>query len=111
MIAFIDDHREAYGVEPICKVLPIAPSTYRERVVQRRDPAKLSARDRRDLELKPEIARVFVENFAVYGVRKVWRQMLREGFVVAPLHRGAVDERDEPAGRDPRQACAHDHQR
>ena len=83
MIAFIDDHRQAYGVEPICKVLPIAPSTYHERTAQRRDPAKLSVRGRRDLELKPEIARVFAENFAVYGVRKVWRQLRREGFVVA----------------------------
>ncbi len=83
MIAFVDDHREAYGVEPICKVLPIAPSTYRGHVAQRRDSAKLSARARRDLELKPQIARVFAENFAVYGVRKVWRQLRREGFAVA----------------------------
>ena len=83
MIAFIDDHRGAYGVELICKVLPIAPSTYRERLAQRRDPARQSARARRDLALKPEIARVFAENFAVYGVRKVWRQMRREGFEVA----------------------------
>lgn len=83
MIAFIDDHRGAYGVEPICKVLPIAPSTYRERLAQRRDPARLSARARQDQALKPEIARVFAENFAVYGVRKVWRQMQREGFEVA----------------------------
>ena len=83
MMAFIDDHREAYGVEPICRVLPIAPSTYRERAAQRRDPGRLSARGRRDLELKPQIARVFAENFAVYGVRKVWRQMLREDFPVA----------------------------
>ena len=79
----VDDHRQAYGVEPICKVLPIAPSTYREHVAQRRDRAKLSARAQRDLKLKPEIARVFAENFAVYGVRKVWRQLRREGFAVA----------------------------
>jgi len=83
MIAFIDEHREAHGVEPICKVLPIAPSTYRERLAQRRDPTRLSARTRRDQALKPQIARVFAENFAVYGVRKVWRQMRREGFKVA----------------------------
>ena len=83
MIAFIDDHRADYGVEPICRVLPIAPSTYRERLAQRRDPARLSLRARRDLELKPEIARVFAENFAVYGVRKVWRQMRREGLPAA----------------------------
>ena len=83
MIAFIDDNRELHGVEPICKVLPIAPSTYRKHVAQRRDPLRLSARARRDLALKPEIARVFAENFAVYGVRKVWRQMRREGFTIA----------------------------
>ena len=83
MIAFIDDHREAHGVEPICKVLPIAPSTYHDHVAKRADPEKLSARAKRDLRLKPEIERVFVENFEVYGARKVWRQMLREGFGVA----------------------------
>ena len=83
MIAFIDDNCELHGVEPICSVLPIAPSTYRKHVAQRRDPLRLSARARRDLALKPEIARVFAENFAVYGVRKVWRQMMREGFVIA----------------------------
>jgi putative transposase len=83
MIAFIDDHRASYGVEPICKVLPIAPSTYHAHIARRADPAKLSTRARRDMALKPEIARVFAENFEVYGVRKVWRQMLREGFGVA----------------------------
>ena len=83
MIAFIDDHRGAYGVEPICKVLPIAPSTYHEHVTKRADPGKLSARAKRDAALLPEIARVFAENFEVYGVRKVWRQMMREGFDVA----------------------------
>jgi putative transposase len=83
MIAFIDEHREAHGVEPICRVLPIAPSTYHEHLAQRRDPARQSARARRDQVLKPEIARVFAENFAVYGVRKVWRQMRREDFEVA----------------------------
>jgi len=83
MIAFIDDHRATYGVEPICRVLPIAPSTYFERVAQRRDLVRLSARAQRDQALKPEVARVFAENFEVYGVRKVWRQMIREGVPVA----------------------------
>jgi Integrase core domain/HTH-like domain len=83
MIAFIDDQREAYGVEPICKVLPIAPSTYHAHAAKRRDPAKLSARAQRDMALKPEIARVFADNFEVCGARKVWRQMVREGFGVA----------------------------
>ena len=59
------------------------PSTYHKHVAQRLDPLRLSARARRDVALKPEIARVFAENFAVYGVRKVWRQMRREGFTIA----------------------------
>ena len=83
MIAFIGDHREAHGVEPICKVLPIAPSTYYDHVARRRDPARLSARAKRDMALKVEVRRVFEENFRVYGVRKVWRQLQREGFDVA----------------------------
>jgi transposase InsO family protein len=83
MIAFVDDHREAHGVEPICKVLPIAPSTYHAHVAKRVDPARLSARAKRDAALKVEVRRVFEENFSVYGVRKVWRQLQREGFDVA----------------------------
>jgi putative transposase len=83
MIAFIDDQRGAYGVEPICKVLPIAPSTYHAHVSQRVDPAKLSIRARRDAALLPEVQRVFDANFRVYGVRKVWRQMKREGHQLA----------------------------
>jgi hypothetical protein len=83
MIAFIDDHRGAHGVEPICKVLPIAPSTYHAHVAKQRDPAKLSARARQDATLKIEVRRVFDENFRVYGARKVWRQLKREGFDVA----------------------------
>lgn len=83
MTAFIDQHRSAYGVEPICKVLPIAPSTYYEHTARRRDPERLPPRAKRDAELSREIRRVFEENFQVYGVRKVWRQMLREGFDIA----------------------------
>ena len=83
MITFIDDHRGDHGVEPICKVLPIAPSTYHDHVAKRRDPSRLSAMAKKDLGLKPEIARVFKENFEVYGVRKVWRQLKREGRDVA----------------------------
>ena len=83
MIAFIDDCRGAYGVEPICRVLPIAPSTYHAHVAQRADPTRLSARAKRDDALKPEIRRAFKENFGVYGVRKVWRQLNREGQDVA----------------------------
>jgi putative transposase len=83
MIAFIDAHRGDYGVEPICRVLPIAPSTYHDHAVKQRDPSRLPPRAQRDLVLKPEILRVHAENFGVYGVRKVWRQMRREGFEIA----------------------------
>ncbi len=83
MIAFIDEHRAVYGVEPICRVLPIAPSTYHEHAARNADPDRRSARERRDVALAQEIRRVFTENFGVYGLRKVWRQMKREGFDVA----------------------------
>ena len=83
MISFIDEHRSVLGVEPICRLLPIAPSTYYEVVAKRTDVDRLSARTRRDMALKIEIRRVFNENFQVYGVRKVWRQLQREGFDVA----------------------------
>jgi transposase InsO family protein len=83
MIAFVDSHREAHGVEPICKLLPIAPSTYRAHAARRRDPAKASPRTRRDAALRKEIQRVFDQNFQVYGVRKVWKQLDREGEKVA----------------------------
>jgi transposase InsO family protein len=83
MIAFIDTHREAHGVEPACKVLPVAPSTYRAHASRRRDPMKVSARGRRDVGLREKIRRVFEENFKVYGARKVSRQLRREGESVA----------------------------
>ncbi len=73
MIPFIDDHRGAYGVEPICRVLLIAPSTYHAHASRHCDPAKLSIRARRDAVLLPEVQRAFDENFQVHGVRKVWR--------------------------------------
>jgi putative transposase len=78
MIASIDHHKDRYGVEPICRVLPIAPSTY---YAARRRPA--SVRAVRGAKLKAEIARVHAEHFGVYGARKVWRQLHREGIVVA----------------------------
>ena len=77
MTAYIDANRDRFGVEPICRVLPIAPSTYYDA----RPP--LSARKRRDQELKAEICRVHAEHFGVYGARKVWRQLHREGIAVA----------------------------
>ena len=78
MIAYIDGHKDRYGVEPICRVLPIAPSTYY--AAKRRLP---SASALRDEKLKVDIRRVHEENFGVYGARKVWRQLGREGTVVA----------------------------
>ena len=78
MIAYIDRHKDRFGVEPICRVLPIAPSTYHH--ARRRPP---SARAVRDARLKVEIGRVHQDNFGVYGARKVWRQLHREGIVVA----------------------------
>jgi transposase InsO family protein len=83
MVDFIDEHRDVYGVEPICAVLPIAPSTYYEHRARRRDPEKCAARARRDEALRPEVRRVWNENLAVYGAKKVWRQLAREEFVVA----------------------------
>jgi HTH-like domain len=78
MIAYIDANRDRFGVEPICKVLPIAPSTY----YQHRQP-RPSARAVRDAGLQAEIRRVHAEHFGVYGACKVWRQLHREGVTVA----------------------------
>ncbi len=83
MVSFIDAHRAEYGVEPICTQLPIAPSTYYECKAREADPARLSARARRDIKLSGEIQRVYDENFLVYGAYKVWRQLNREQITVA----------------------------
>jgi len=83
MISFVDAYRDQHGVEPICRVLAIAPSTYHAHVARRAKPETAPARVTRDARLSVEIRRVFDENFQVYGVRKVWRQMLREGHDVA----------------------------
>lgn len=83
MTAFVDEHRQAYGVEPICRMLQIAPSAYYERLRKRPEPERRSAQSKRDEILKPEILRVFSEHFGVYGVRKVWRQLGREKIEVA----------------------------
>jgi putative transposase len=83
MIAFIDTHRDVYGVEPITRLLPIASSTYHEHSRRAREPQKVPGRQKRDAALSREILRVHRENFGVYGRRKVWRQLLREGTKVA----------------------------
>jgi len=83
MVDFVDTHRDEHGVEPICSMLEIAPSTYYERKARDRDPSRRPARAIRDEELKLEIRRVWTANFGVYGVRKVWRQLQRDGVKVA----------------------------
>jgi transposase InsO family protein len=83
MVAFLDEQRGVYGVEPICEVLPIAPSVYYEQKARQADPGRRPARARRDEVLRPEIRRVWQENRQVYGARKVWKQLKREGRVVA----------------------------
>ena len=83
MTTFIDAHREEYGVEPICAELPIAPSVYWEHKRREREPERRSARCKRDSELRVQIRRVWETNFEVYGARKIWRQLNREGVAVA----------------------------
>lgn len=83
MVRFIDAHRATFGVEPICAVLPIAPSVYYERKAREREPDRRPTRARRDEQLGAHIERVWQENRAVYGVRKVWSQLKREGHTVA----------------------------
>ena len=83
MVAFIDDHRGQYGVEPICRVLPIAPSTYYLCKTREADPEKRPVRAKRDEHLRREVHRVWQENREGYGVRKIWRQLNREGIRVA----------------------------
>jgi transposase InsO family protein len=83
MVDFINDHRDEYGVEPICKVLPIAPSTYHEQRARQVDPTRRPERLIRDAWLLEEIERVWKENRSVYGARKVWLQLKREGIPVA----------------------------
>jgi putative transposase len=83
MIAFIDDYRGEYGVEPICKVLPIAPSTYYLHKARGAKPEQRPARAKRDEHLREEVKRVWKANFEVYGVRKIWRQLNREKVTAA----------------------------
>ncbi len=83
MVSFIDVLRQGHGVESICAVLPIAPSTYYEHKARQADPGRLPERGKRDAYLRPEIHRVWEANFQVYGARKVWHQLNREGVEVA----------------------------
>ena len=94
MISFIEQHRGTHGENTESwadmQTLPIAPSTFHQHMACRRDPQRMSVRSRRDCVLKPEITRVFEENFGVYGVRKVWRQMQR-GISCGPLYCAKTD--------------------
>ena len=85
MVAFIDQYRDQYGVEPISKELPIAPSTYHRCKFFEREPGKRSARTLRDEQLSLEVKRVWEESDYNYGVRKVWKQLNRESILVARL--------------------------
>ena len=82
-MAFIDQHRGEYGVEPMCSVLPIAPATYYEHARRKREPERRPARQKRDEELRTAIGRVYEDNYVVYGATKVWRQLKRESVPVA----------------------------
>jgi putative transposase len=108
VIAYIDAHRDEFGVEPICRVLQIAPSTY---YAAKARPA--SARAVRDDQLTVEIVRVFEANYRCYGVRKVWRQLRREGHVVArcTVHGGPADAPTRPGRPRARQGRTHHRQR
>ena len=88
MRAFIDQHRATFGVEPICRVLRMAPSGYRRYAAQQHQPALRCARAQRDDALIPHIQRVWQDHFQVYGADKVWRQLQREGIAVG---RGTVE--------------------
>ena len=81
--AFVDEHRDQFGVEPICSALQFAPSAYRRHAARQRDPSLISQRAQRDAELKPQIQRVWDSNMQVYGADKVWKQLNREGVRVA----------------------------
>lgn len=83
MVAFIDDHRDRFGVEPICQLFPIAPSTYYRYKQLEREPERRSTRAKQDERLKSDIERVWQENNRNYGVRKVWKQLHRKSIVVA----------------------------
>lgn len=118
--AFIDEHRVALGVEPVCKLLQIAPSTYYAHAAVRANPALASKRAKRDQVLCAEITRIHAENFSVYGARKIWHQLKREGIATARCTverlmrflalQGVRRGRSvKTTNRDPAQPCPLDH--
>ena len=82
-MSFIDSHREELSIEPICHELAVAPSSYHEHAARLADPQLRSARARRDDEIREQIKRVHDDSSGLYGTRKVWHQMRREGVKVA----------------------------
>ena len=107
MVAFIDDHRAICGVEPICRVLPIAPSTYFRWKATQADPTKRSTRAIRDAELKTIILRIWHEHDHAYGSRKVWKQNGPGRTARGPLPRAALDARAGAGRRRPRTSVDH----
>ena len=105
MVAFIDEYRSSYGVEPICAVLPIAPSTYYRCKDLERRPEKRSRRVKRYEALEPEVRRVFEENRSVYGPRKVWKQLNRESIPVGRLSVETVMRKLGLKGVTPGRSC------
>jgi transposase InsO family protein len=93
MVTFIDQYRDQYGVEPICKELPIAPSTYHRHKTLEQHPERRSARIQRDEQLAPEIQRVWEDNHRNYGARKIWKQLHRE---LIPVARCTVERLMKP---------------
>lgn len=83
MVKFIDDHRQVYGVEPICRVLPIAPSTYYQWKAWEANPQRRSRRAQEDERLRPQVHRVWTEHRSLYGAEKVWKEMGRQGIRAA----------------------------
>ena len=110
MVAFIDAERETYGVEPMCAVLPIAPATYFRHQAYQVHPDRRCRRAQRDAWLRTQIQRVWDENFAVYGPRKVWQQLRREGVAVARCTVERLMRQMGLHGARPR-AHVHDHAR
>ena len=108
MVRYIDEYREQFGVESICAVLPIAPSTYFRHKGEQADPTRRSTRARRDDELRVEIQRVWDDNHQVYGPRKVWKQLRREGIDVARCRVRRLMRDDGPGRRRARPRLGHD---
>ena len=111
MTTFVDEHRDEYGVEPICAELPIAPSTYWEHKRRVREPSRRSARSHRDAELRPEIRRVWEENYGVYGARQSMAPTGAGRGRGGTVHRGTSHASREAERRGQGQETPYDHPR